>query len=218
VGRQDRRERLALDESYRYYRALEKDGLNPDLYQLVKCFKTVTAALGAADNGQFKLTRQLWRRIQQALFDKLVTTYPGYLMVSGEDGQAVSGKEGFPEEGMVEFHPDGCRRADDIFRMEIKHLYPGTQYCMGKTWQNKGPRISPEDFAGPQCSNAGCFLKPVVLGDEVLREESTSGRQEAYRQWWDLYQQAYCTRVDHEKHMIYRRMDELEQVWGNLFY
>lgn len=218
MARVDRREKLALDESYRYYRELEKAGAQPDLYRLVHCFKTVSAALNIADNGNFKLTRQLWKRIHQALFDKLVTSFPGYLMVVDENGRQLEPKSKFPEDGWVEYHPDGCRRKDDIFRLEIKHLYPGTHHCMGKAWQSKGARLSPEDFSGPQCSNAGCFLKPVVLGDEVLRQESDSGRQKAYRDWWDLYQQAYCTRDDSEKHLIYRRMDELESVWGNLYY
>ncbi|MBI4533419.1 MAG: hypothetical protein HY711_05675, partial [Candidatus Melainabacteria bacterium] len=77
MARLERREKLALDESYRYYRMLDKNGGQPELYRLVKCFKTVSAALNIADEGQFKLTRQLWRRIHQALFDKLVTTFPG---------------------------------------------------------------------------------------------------------------------------------------------
>ena len=218
MARQDRREKLALDESYRYYRVLAKDGDQPELYRLVKCFKTVNAALKVADNGDFKLTRQLWRRIHQALFEKLVTSFPGYLLVTSAAGEPLFPKTKFPDDGLVEFHPDGCRRADDIFQMEVKHLYPGTQYCLGKAWQGKGARITPEDFAGPECSSEGCFLKPVVLGDEVLCEESNHGKQKAYHDWWDLYWQAYCTKDKHEQHMIYRHMDELELVWGNLFY
>lgn len=218
MARQDRREKLALDESYRYYRTLEKDGQLPELYRLVKCFKTVTAALNVAENGQFKLTRQLWKRIHHALFDKLLTSFPGYLVVTSQAGEQVTPKTLLPEEGTVEFHPDGCRRADDIFQLEIKHLYPGTQYCLNKAWQSRGARIMPEDFAGPQCGSQGCFLKPVVLGDEVLSEESKNGRQKAYHDWWDYYWQAYCTRDKQERQMIFRHMDELEQVWGNLFY
>lgn len=219
MARLDRREKLALDEAYRYYRTVDKNGDYPDLYRLVKAFKTVTAALGVADHGhEFKLTRQLWRRIQQSMFDKLLTSFPGYVIVTGEDGQQLKPRDRFPEEGVVEFHPDGCRRADDIFQMEIKHLYPATLYRLQKTWETKGARIAPEDLAGGQCTEGGCFLKPVVLGEEVLSEESYSGREKAYHEWWDLYQQAYCTRDEREKAMIYRQMDELEAVWGNLYY
>ncbi|MBI4533056.1 MAG: hypothetical protein HY711_03840, partial [Candidatus Melainabacteria bacterium] len=127
-------------------------------------------------------------------------------------------KSNWPDEGLIEFHPDGCRRADDIFRMEIKHLYPGTQYCLVKAWNSKGAKLSPEDFSGPMCSSEGCFLKPVVLGDEVLSEESQAGREKAYHEWWDLYWQAYCTKEPREKHMIFRQMDEIESVWGSQYY
>ena len=219
MARLDRRDKLALDEAYRYYRALDKNGERPDLYRLVKCFKTVTVALQVSgDSHQFKLTRQLWRRIQQAMFDKLITSFPGYVIVTGESGEQVKSKEHFPDEGAVEFHPDGCRRADDLFQMEVKHLYPATQYRLQKVWEHKGARTAPDDFPNEQCSAAGCFMKPVVLGEEVLSEESDSGKEKAYHEWWDLYQQAYCTKDEREKHMIYRRMDELESVWGNLFY
>lgn len=219
MARLDRRERLALDEAYRYYRTLDKNGEQPELYRLVKCFKTVTTALGVADGGhQFRLTRQLWRRIQQAMFDKLLTSFPGYVIVTAEGRGQVKPKDRFPEDGIVEFHPEGCRRADDLFQMEIKHLYPATQYRLQKAWQTRGAQTSPEDFAGDQCSAAGCFLRPVLLGDEVLSEESYSGKEKAYQEWWDLYQQAYCTKNAHERQIIYRRMDELESVWGNLYY
>lgn len=218
MARTDRRERLALDESYRYYKNLEKNGDTPDLYQLVKSFKTVSAGLKAAENGHFKLTRQLWKRIHQALFDKLLTTFPGYITVSDAEGKQLAARQDLPEEGLVQFNPDGCRRADDIFQMEIKHLYPATHYRLKKAWKNKGNRVLPEDFAGGQCGEDGCFLKPVVLGQEVLNEESEIGRNQAYRQWWDLYLQAYCAHDRGDKILIIKRMEELETVWGNLYY
>lgn len=218
VARVDRREKLALNESYRYYRSLEKNGDVPDLYGLAQAFKNVSAGLKAADNGNFKLTKQLWKRMHQALFDKLITTFPGYVVVTDAEGNQIAPKSAMPDEGTVEYHPEHCRRADDIFRMEIKHLYPGTQYCLGVAWKNKGAHISPADFAGPQCSSAGCFLKPVLLGQEVLSEESEHGKDQAYHQWWDLYWQAYCTKDKGERSTIARRMEEIESVWGNLFY
>jgi hypothetical protein len=221
VARTDRRQRLALDESYKYYKSLEKEGMYPSLYELAKSYKTVTAGLAFAESGHdatFKMTRQLWKRMQQAMFDKMLTTFPGYLTITDEDGNAVEPHTPMPEAGVVQFLPDGCRRADDIFRMEIKHLYPGTQYCLGTAWKTRGAHIAPADFAGPQCSNAGCFLKPMLLGQEVLAEESTSGRQLAYSKWWDMYWQAYCSSDRHERTMLERRMEELENIWGELYY
>ncbi len=214
----DRREKLALDESYRYYRDLDRGENAPELYKLVKCFKTVSAALKVADGDHFKLTKQLWRRMQQALFDRLITSFPGYVLVTDEGGNQIMPKTDFPDGGMVEFHPEGCRRADDVFRMEIKHLYPATQYRLSHAWKARGAMVRPADFGGPQCGEHGCFLKPVLLGQEVLNEESAAGKQQAYHEWWDLYWQAYCTSSRQEQTIIYRRMDELEQVWGNLYY
>ncbi len=214
----DRRTRLALDESYRYYLDLDKDEAAPNLYKVVKCFKTVTAALKVSDGTQFKLTKQLWRRIHQALFDKLITTFPGYVLVVDDNGQQVMPKSDFPEEGLVEFHPEGCRRADDVFQMEVKYLYPATQYRLAAAWKSKGAMVKPTDFSGPMCGEHGCFLKPVVLGQEVLSQESQVGKEKAYHQWWELYWQAYCARDKHEQHILQRRMEELEQVWGNLYY
>jgi hypothetical protein len=102
--------------------------------------------------------------------------------------------------------------------MEIKHLYPGTQHCLGAAWRTKGARVTPADFSGPQCSSAGCFLKPMVVGQEVLKEESESGRSQAYSEWWELYWQAYCSPDRVEKTSIGKRMEELETLWGNLYY
>ena len=218
MSRFDRREKQALDESYRYYRSLDKNGGTPDLYRLVKCFKAVSAALKFADDGHFKLTLQLWRRMHQALFDKMITSFPGYVIVMSEDGKNVPPRAEFPEEGTIEFHPEGCRRADDVFQMEIKHLYPGTQYQLVAAWKGKGARVEPRDFSGPMCSSAGCFVKPVLLGQEVLSAESETGKNQAYHEWWELYWQAYCTKDRQEQHLLYRRMDELESVWGNLYY
>jgi len=218
VGKFDRRERAALDESYRYCRGLEKSSEQPELYRLARCLKTMSAALGAADNGNFKLTRQLWRRVQQALFDKLITSFPGYLLVYGEDGGSLQPKSEFPDEGLVEFHPNGCRRTDDIFQMEIKHLYPGTQTCLTKAWKNKGAELTPGDFTAQECAGGACPMKPVVFGHDVLGAESEQGRDKAYHDWWDLYLQAYCTPDEQLQKVLYRRMDELESVWGNLYY
>jgi len=218
VARVDRRQKLALNEAYQYYLSLDKNHILPELYELVKCLKTVNAAL-AISNGHFKLTVQLWRRIQQALFDRLITTFPGYVTVMDVQGQQLKPGSRLPSDGVVEFHPDRCRRRDDIFALQVKNLYPATEHHLMKAWQEKKQqRLSADDFPSTECGPDGCFLKPVVLGTEVLDAESQKGRDEAYRNWWDLYWQAYCTGNRHEKVIIYKRMDQLEAVWGSLYY
>ncbi len=218
MAKADRRDKKALDESYKYYRHLDQNHSPPELYRLANTLKTLTKSLLLAEDGQLKLTRQLWKRVQQALFDKLITSFPGYVLVSNEDGEQVSPKHPFPDEGMVEFHPDGCKRADDIFRMEIKHLYPTTFYNLSKAWKDKGATVQPGDFGEVACSEMGCPVKPAVYGLDVIDAESTQGKQNAYQQYWDLYWQAYCTRNRSERSSIFRQMDELESVWGTLYY
>ena len=218
MSRMDRRDKLALDESYRYYRLLDQHIESPDLYRLAHCLKVVSAALSIADNGHFKLTRQLWRRIQQAMFDKMITSFPGHLVVMGVEGEHVPPKTKFPEEGYVEFYPERCRRADDVFRMEIKHLYPATIMNLGQAWFNKGASLTPEDFPAAECTDTACPMKPMILGQEVLDEESTKGREKAYGEWWDLYWQAYCTKDKNMRTSLFKTMDQLEAVWGNLYY
>ncbi len=214
----DRRTKMALDESYRYYLNLYKTNDPPDLFKLVKCLHSVTAALNMADSTVFKLTKQLWRRIHQALFDKLMTSSPGYVLVVDQNGRQVKPKDSFPENGMLEFYPEGCRRRDDAFQLEIKYLYPATQYRLAGLWRAKGAMVHPSDFTGPLCTEQGCFLKPVVLGQEVLNQESRAGKQQAYETWWGLYWQAYCASDKHERNILYRQMDDIEQVWGDLYY
>jgi hypothetical protein len=61
-------------------------------------------------------------------------------------------------------------------------------------------------------------MKPVVVGQEVLGEESQRGRNDAHNKWWELYWQAYCTTNKHEQQMLMKQMTDLEALWGNLSY
>ena len=214
----DRRGKMALDESYRYYRKLDKNGEYPDIYHLARCLKTISACLEIADHHQFKLTRQLWRRIHHALFDKLITSFPGYVCVFDRDGTPALPRGEVREDGVVEFRGDGLRRADDVFRLEIKDLYPATFINLSKTWKTRGAHVIPGFFGEVDCSLYGCPIKPMILGLDVLDKESTEGKDKAYGEWWDLYWQAYCTRNHLERNGLYRKMDEIELVWGNLYY
>jgi hypothetical protein len=67
----DRRELIALDQAYDFYRELVQDGSTYDLHRLVNSLKTVDNALDAAQNGHMDLTLRLWQKIRQALFDNL---------------------------------------------------------------------------------------------------------------------------------------------------
>ena len=218
MGRMDRRQKLALDEAHRYYRCLEDGAGVPELFRLVKCLSTVTTALAFAESEEFKITRQLWRRLQLALFDKLIANFPGYVFVSNAAGGKVEPGNAFPDDGALEFHPDNCRRGEDIAYINIAHLYPRTFCALKKVWNIGRNHVDASDFAGDECESGVCPMKPVVFGKDLLFEESTAGKGTAYQRWWDLYWQAYCTQNRADRQDIYQHMMILEEVWGNLYY
>jgi hypothetical protein len=218
MGRVDRRNKLALDESYRYYRTLEA-GEQPQIFKLTKSLRTLSTALAFADSGEFKLTRQLWKRLQQALFDKLLNTFEGELEVFDPSGQQFVPGKPLPAEGFVRFHPQGCKRADDVVQLEISRIYPKSFKGIEKLWLSGQSHTTPACFDGiGDCDGGVCMMKPVVVGHEVLNTESSCGKTDAYKKWWELYWQAYCTKDKHVRSGIIKHMFEIEAVWGDLYY
>lgn len=219
MGRTDRRQRTALDEAYRYYNAVEAGGEPLEIYRLTKAVRTLAFALTFCDTGEFKLTRQLWKRLHQALFDKLITNFSGKIIVLDENRTALEPGATLPEAGFLDFLPDNCRRADDVNEIELVRLYPRTYNALKHVWeQRRSDTIQSGDFAGSDCDGGVCFMKPVVTGHEIMGEESRKGKDEAYSRWWELYWQAYCTANRRQQEVIMRQMSELEAVWGNLYY
>jgi hypothetical protein len=218
MGRQERRERTALDEAYRYFRQLDSGEQAPDIFRLNKAVKTLSFALAVSDISEFKLTKQLWKRLHQALFDKLISNFSGRLVIWDEDRNACEIRNPLPESGYLEFYADRCKRTDDIVDIELSKLYPKTQKVIKHVWETRGAFIKPSDFEGQDCDGGVCFMKPMVLGQEVLGEESSRGRADAHNRWWELYWQAYCAPNKHDQELLTRQMNDLESLWGNLYY
>lgn len=218
MGRTERRERTALDEAYRYFQRIESGEEVANLFLLNKSVKTLSFALAFSDTNEFKLTRQLWRRLHQALFDRLITSFPGQIAVYDSERKIQEIRNTLPEYGYLEFIPDRCRRTDDINEIEIARLYPKTHGVIKRMWEQKGAFIKPADFDGGDCDNGVCYMKPMVVGQDVLCEESKKGKDEAHSKWWELYWQAYCINNKKEQDLIQKQMNELESVWGNLYY
>jgi hypothetical protein len=219
MARIDRRGKLALDESYRYYRHLET-GAEPELFALTRSLCTLSHALYFAETGEFKLTRQLWRRLQQALFDRLLSSFHGRFTLMNADRVVVEFGTSVPEDGFISFRAEGCKRVEDVAMIEVSRLYPKMFVVISKAWAEGRTRLSPEEVAAmPDCSDGGvCMMKPVVLGRETLDAESKHGKTQAYRKWWELYWQAYCTPKKADRQDLYRHMLEIETVWGSLYY
>jgi len=219
MARADRRDKVALDEAYSYYRTVIVEEGQCDLHKLVKSLKTVSRALHSSSNGLFKITHRLWRRIEQALFDKVITSFGGHVVMLDSEGAVLTAQDDLPKDCVIELHPEGLRRADDVFRMPLDDLSPLTQMQVAKLWKERGPSLRKEDFVSYDCESSGlCPMKPFAVGHEVLQQEAVSGKKVAYKQWWELYWQAYCTPDVREKQMLVKQMVSLESVWGNLYY
>ncbi len=217
MGRIDRRQKLALDEAYNLYRQIIKNEKQADLYQIAHCLTTLNEALKYNDCSQFKLTKRLWQRIFESLCDFLITSFPVYLVIYDEDGDVQQPLKPLTEPAMVEIHTEGLRRKSDIFTLELDRLNPMTKARLENIWGTKGAKCSPSDFSNLECGEF-CAPKNFLIGEEVLNNESQLGRERAYRRWWELYWQAYCTHAVLEKQAVQQEMSILESVWGNLYY
>lgn len=219
----DRRNRVALDQAYEFYRQTLSDGSGSDLHTLANSLKTVTRALDAAQSGDMQLTYRLWLKIRQALFDKLLTSYSCHVVAITADGRALLEREPLPDECRLELYPEGLKRADDVFHTEIRELHPHTRARLNQVWRERGPSLRKEDFDldnQPQCEDGVCAMRPnsFIVGHEVLLAEASTGRQKAYQAYWRLYWQSYCSPKPTEKQTLHRQMANLEAVWGNLNY
>jgi hypothetical protein len=218
MARIDRRQRLSLDESYRYYRKLSA-GVAPDLFPLSRALNNVSAGLQASESNQFKLTRQLWRRLHEALFEAYIVNFPGSFYLKDASDSRLEFGQSWPEQGWVSFKPDGCRRVEDVAEMEIKRLYPRTEEALLRLWKSRVLHCNPSDFAAVSaCEDGVCPVAPVVVGHEAFDKESSAGKQVAYQRWWELYWQAYCSVRRPDRAVIYRSMMALEAVFGDLYY
>ncbi len=218
VTTEDRRDKMSLDRAYDvYFRTIKGGG--DDLFAIVQALKTVQHALDACQSGGIKLTERLWKKIQQALFDKLLTGHSNYLCVFDGSGVIVESGIALPDFGIFEIHPEGLRRDDDFFRAPIEGLHELTVMKVSRAWSLHGSMLKHEYFVNLQieCSGDACLMPPgIVFGHERLREETEEGRRSAYTEWWDLYWRAYCTPDEEEKEVVLDRMAMLEAVWGRL--
>ncbi|CAN5323373.1 hypothetical protein BH11CYA1_BH11CYA1_15450 [soil metagenome] len=216
----DRRDSVALDKAYEFYRETLSEGTN-DLHQVANSLKTVCHAINAAESGELELTLRLWQKIRQALFDKLLTNFSAYIVATGSDGQVLGHRELLPDDCTLELHPEGLRRDDDVFSIGIEELHPLTRSRLDKVWLERGPGTRREDFSNAsECEGGVCTMKPhtFIVGEEVLKTEANTGRQKAYDNYWRLYWQSYCSPSSREKQYLTRQMTSLEAVWGNLHY
>lgn len=110
MARTERREKVALDEAYRFYKTALSVEDPLDLHSLVNSLKTVNLAIAASEEGHLKITTRLWMRMRQALFDKLLTSFPAHFVIMDTTGMAIEPKTKLPAGGTLEVHPEGLKR------------------------------------------------------------------------------------------------------------
>ena len=99
---------------------------------------------------------------------------------------------------------------------DIADLHPNTRRHLAKFWEANGPRLSPKDFSMSEASFTGYFVHSPSLGDGVLREEASLGRDPAHREWWDIQHAVALTPDEGERVKLLTCLQELESIWGNL--
>jgi hypothetical protein len=213
----DRRQKLALDEVYRLYRQIVKEEKKPDIYQLVNALTTLNNVLLNNSYNQFQLTKRLWQHTYESMCDLLITSFPVYVIIYNLDGEIQTALEPITEPAIIEIHALGLKRKTDIFGLNLDKLNPLTKNRIDQIWISQGPMFKPENFKNLEC---GEFCTPTnfLVGDEILKMESELGRERAYKRWWELYWQAYCTPNRLNKQVVQQEMHALESVWGNLYY
>src|SRR5438105_4975504 len=88
MATQERRNFMALDDAYAYCRLLEARAEGPSLYLVCSAIRTVDKALEVADdtpNSWASISIEAWSKIRDSLYNTLVTSFPGYFLVYGEN-------------------------------------------------------------------------------------------------------------------------------------
>ena len=213
----DRRQKLALDEVYRLYRQIIKEEEQPDIYQMANSLTTLNSALTNNSYDQFQLTKRLWQRIFENLFDLFIKSFPIYVIIYNQDGEIQTTCESIVEPAVIEIHAQKLKRKTDIFSLDLDRLNPLTKNRIEQLWLEQGAWFKPEDFKNLECGEF-CTPKNFLIGDEILRNESEIGKERAYKRWWELYWQVYCAPRLLDKQVVQQEMYTLEAVWGNLYY
>lgn len=218
VTTQERREKMSLEHAYEVYCNTIKAGSSVELHAIVEAIKTVQNALQASSSGAVRLTDRLWYRIQQALFDKLLTNYSSKIEVLDSDQKRVPVSDSIHQTSTLKIYPEGLRRADDWFQIPVLDLHEMTVTKVSKVREQHGEVLNREHFVDLHIECAGaCMMPPeVVFGHERLRDEARTGRESAFSEWWDLYWRAYCTPDSEELVTVRDRMATLESIWGDL--
>lgn len=221
MARHERRNYMALDEAYFYYRRLEVRLERPSLFRICNAFRTIEMALANEINGSSSrhISADAWTAIKNRLFRILLTSFPGYFLVysEGQDYPLENGAP-WPEMGIIEFYPEKILRRFETYRTKFSDLDPTILTRLRWTFAEEKQNISPALFAGlpigensDQADEAISFLDRLY---EICEEEAEEGKKKAHRRWWQLYWEASGCPDKRQRNQIHKQMDSLQTVWG----
>ena len=223
MATQERRNFMALDEAYHYCRSLESRAEKPVLYKLCAALRTVDSAVAAISDGTGYGTQGLslraWTDVRDALYNLVITSFPGYFMVYRDDHAApIEPGQEWPENGILEFYPERGRRRDDSYKSSLEHLLPDTLTALRWCYAEGRQEVTPADFPSESpAADEDDEEQAVALMDslyEVCVPEATRGKKRAHERWWQLYWEANSTKDKKAKTDLRRKMEELQCVWG----
>lgn len=209
---------MPLDEAYLYFRRLEMQLERPALFRICNAIRTIDFAIGSgleeSANQTGYLSREVWSQIRNQLFRILLTSFPGYFLVYGENSpESLEAGSDWPEKGRIEFYPEKILRRFETYKADFEQIDPAVlthlRWCFGQDRQNIDPSVFADLEA--QVKAAGEFLDRLY---EICEQETTQGKRKAHHKWWQLYWEANSCTDKRQKHDLQKQMVNLQSVWG----
>lgn len=221
MGRTERRNFMALDEAYDYFRHLENGTEKPHLYKLCRALRTVDRAVESSSESVrvgTQLSVEAWSQVRDGLFNWLVSSFPGYFVVyaDGQEMPTESGSE-WPEQGRLEFYPERGQRKEDNYHAWLERIDPRILMILRWCFAENRQYVTTSDFAfdSEQVEEAEDESVPQVDSlFELCHKEAHRGKKRAHQKWWQLYWEVDSCADKNQKHELRRQMEQLQSVWG----
>jgi hypothetical protein len=231
MSNHERRNSLALDDSFAYCRRLEAGDEQPELYKLCNAIRTLDLALTGLEDSPvpMSLCNEAWSRIRGSLYTTLVSSCKGRFEIYDQWGNLVDAQadqdaewpEG--EKVMLRFYPDQISRRKDSYDAELATLCRTLVIKLRWLFAERRQNVEPADFAAPAESEekaSEASAEPPDAAElleklyQVCQEQAWEGKKKAHRRWWQLYWEADSCPNKRQKHQLQKQMAALEGIWG----
>lgn len=215
----ERRQAMALDEAFDYYRKLENRQETPHLWTMLSALATIDSALSSSETS---ITQNAWSCVRDGLFNILISSFPGSFRIYGTSGP-VEPSQPWPDEGIIEFCPQDAHRREDAYRADLSRLEPDTACVLRWNFADEKPQIRPQDFASRELDNLSELLpadepteqeRLLASFYEICCSEAHKGKKKAHHKWWQLYWEANSCTDKRQRNSIRKNMLSLQSVWG----